>query len=391
MSGGVTSAGYTAKTVEEISGEIRDDLLSTIDANLDLSAENPMGQIVGIFSAKCAELWELGQVCYEAYNPDAAEGVALDNVCALSGTLRDPTTRSEVTCTLNLDAGTYLAGTLVANVVGAPDRTFRNKSIIVSSGGVQTGIIFESTEYGPIVANAGTLTAITAPVTGWNSITNPADCTLGKDEETDTHLRVKRQAELAQAGACTADALRAALLEVDGVLQVFVLENDTDVPDANGLPPHSFECIIFDGVSPAADDATIAAVIWANKPTGMRSFGSTSQSTTDSTGASQSVKFSRATSQAFYLTYTVTTTADYPVDGDDRVKAAAVAYANATLNLGVDIIALDFRYAARSITGVVDVPTFTLGFLPSPAGTANLAIAVREIGFLDTSQIVVNS
>ena len=81
----------------------------------------------------------------------------------------------------------------------------------------------------------------------------------------------------------------------------------------------------------------------------------------------------------------------YPVDGDDQVKAAAVAKGITALGLGDDVIALVFRAAALTVTGVIDVTAFTLGYTISPVGTSNLSVASREIAVVDTSRIVVNS
>lgn len=60
-----------------------------------------MGQIVTIFARQIVSAWEALATAYGAVDPNAAEGVLLDNICALIGAVREAATRSTVTCTLN--------------------------------------------------------------------------------------------------------------------------------------------------------------------------------------------------------------------------------------------------------------------------------------------------
>ncbi len=55
-------------------------------------------------------------------------------------------------------------------------------------------------------------------------------------------------------GNATPDAIRGDLLIVEGVLSVTVFENDTDITNAAGLPPHSLEGVVLQG-----DDVAVAA------------------------------------------------------------------------------------------------------------------------------------
>jgi hypothetical protein len=281
---------------------------------------------------------------------------------------------------------------MTANPVGQPGILWRNRDTVTSVGAGSYTAVFVSADYGPIVANAGTLTVITAPVSGWNTITNPLDATPGQLVEQDTPMRVRRKVELTKPGGCGVDSLRADLLDpskVPGVIQCVVLENTSMVTDGNGLPPKSFCAVIWDGVSPAADNVKIAQTIWNGHPSGVEAYGSTSANATDSTGVTRTVKFSRAPQKTVYLAYTLSVDATkFPVDGAAQVKAAAVAL-GATLVQGDDVIALKFRAVALGIAGVIDVTAFALDFTAAPVATANLVIAATEIATFDTSRITV--
>lgn len=389
MTAGVTSAGFTAKTVQEIVDELEQAELSTIDPALDLSPTEPLGQINGIFASKLAEVWELLAVAYNGFNPDAAEGFLLEALCALTGVKKEKQRKTLVLCTLNLAAGqSYVPGQLEAAIVGQ-DVHFVNKFAVTSTlAGNYPNIVFEATSYGPIAANAGTLNSIATPVSGWNSITNPANGVLGRFDETDTEVRARRKDELTAPGACTVDAIRADLLRVPAVLQALVFENTSLITDVNGVPGKAIECVIWD--NGAAVDADVRAKIWASKPSGIETYGSITGTTTDSTGALQTVKFSRATAKPVFFEFDVVTDSTFDVtNGPAAIRTAAKAIGD-KLKLGEDVYALRFRAAALSVAGVVDVTALRLGFTVSPVGTSNLVIAPREIATFSTGAMVVN-
>src|SRR5690554_2271522 len=93
---------------------------TNVDAALDLSANQPMGKMKPTVAKKAAEIWELGQFVYNCTNPDAAEGVQLANVCAISGTKREPARKSTVTLSCTMDAGATLPIGATAHVLGQP-------------------------------------------------------------------------------------------------------------------------------------------------------------------------------------------------------------------------------------------------------------------------------
>lgn len=391
MTYGLTPQGFIAPTIEEILEEIHEEILETIDPALNLAPDQPLGQITAIFAKKIVEAWELVGSLANAQNPDNAENFLLDNVSALTGTIRDPARKSAVFLDCDVNGSfSALAGSMTANVDGQPEVTFVNKADVGPlSAGVHS-IEFEATTVGPVAAPAGTLTEITIPVAGWNSCTNPLDAELGAFDETDEQLRIRREEERTAIGASTVDAIRADVLQVDGVQQCYVFENTTLEADGNGLPGKSIEVVIFDGNTPEAENAEVGQVVWGSKPSGSETYGAITQNVTDSTGVTRTVKFSRATVRQVWLEYDVTVDPNFfPVNGADLIKEAAATYAANYLNLGVDVFAVRFKAQALTVAGVLDVPALRLGFSASPVGTANLTITGREIGDVDTSRISV--
>ena len=240
-------------------------------------------------------------------------------------------------------------------------------------------------EAGAVQAPAGSLTVIETPVTGWTSVSNEADATVGNEIETDAELRLRQALTVQRSGAGTLEAIRADLLTLPDVETVLIFENTTLAVDAFGRPAKSFEVVIHGGA-----DADIAKTIWEDKPAGIEPYGSTTVATLDSMGFEHDIKFSRPTLVPIYLELDLTTTADYPADGDDRVKAQVMAYGE-SLNLGDDVIVYPWLVARLvNVPGIIDV-VVRIGTAADPTTDANVAVGTFQLASFDESRIIVVS
>lgn len=375
---GFSSTGFEVKTLEEILDEVAQEQIDSISEELDNGPESPLGHINASHANQDVKLWELGQEAYAACVPSQASGQALDDVCSITGTLRDPATYSQVNCNCTLAAGAYAAGALVAHPTGDPTARFANVAEVVSPGGLVSGILFRAEDTGPVRANAGTLTVIAQAVSGWTTVTNPLDAALGALAESDTALRQKRELELARRGSTTVDAIRADVLDVSGVTYCTVLENDTDATTANG-PPHSIQCVVEGGA-----DAVVAAAIWGSKAAGITAYGSDSENVTDSQGYVRAVGFTRPTTVTVYLNISLTADADTYV-GDAALKTALAEWGDENHSIGDDVIRSRVIAAVFELAGgVIDVTVLQIGTTEGGEVSANLTIAATERADFDT-------
>lgn len=389
---GVTDQGFSRKTQETILAELSDGARERIDPAIRTDAESVMGQILGLLSEPLAELWEVAEEVYRSNDPDAAEGDALDSISAISGTIRDPATRSAAWCDVDVDAGTYPAGTLRAHPVGHPESVFTSVADVVAAvDGTVSGVEFRSAQFGPVAAPAGTLNVIADPVTGWNSVTNPLDADLGRTREADSDLRIKREQELAVAGSATYEAILADVSALEKVTDVRLFVNDTDGTDDNGLPPHSIEVLVDDLADPEADD-TIAQAIFLTKAAGIRTVGSvTGTATSPTTGASFGIQFSRAVSVEVEAELVITL--DAGANQAVVVASVEVAVANQVdaTPIGGTVFLSDLVVAAESVSGVesVDLDTVAVGDTDSGAVVSNYELQPREKAAGDSSRVSV--
>lgn len=398
MTWGLTPQGFNLKPTTQIIDDINASLLANLSPTLNLTAASALGQVVGIAGADYGELWQLGQAVYSALDPDQAAGDQLASLALLTGTKKRAATPSVAkACTVNLDSGTYAIGALTAYPTNNPTSVFANLTAVTNSGATANfSVDFASVATGQILAPAGQLVIIASPVSGFNSITNPTDAIAGLPLETDPQLRVQRAAALQSGGGSTAGAIQSAIINQLGVaqggdvLQCTVLSNDSDATDGNGHPPHSFEAIVLGVVSDSNADNAVAATIAATRTAGDTAYGTNrSIVVTDSQGNPHTIGFTRPTTVPIYITITVQHDPTSPFTPTiASVQAALVSWAQASLGSGGQSVIIErVKSVALSVPGALDVTACFLGTAPSPSGTINVPISIRQIATLSSSNI----
>lgn len=357
---GLTTTGFTSKRLEDVRADLEADVKADAQFGADAKTGNDsvLGHLLGIVAIALAEAWEAAQALYDSFNPNNASGVALDNLCAVTGTTRTPATKTVATVTLSGTAGTVIsAGRLVSNSTTS-DTYVLTATVTLDGAGEGTGTV-EAETAGAKTAAIGEIDTIKTPVAGWSSVTNAAAATPGQDAETDADLRLRRLAELQAAGRGTLGAMRARLLQLTQVQQAQVLTNRTASTDGDGLPPHSFRAIVY----PTPTDApALAQLIYETSPLGIESDGDVAYTVTDDQGYLQTVKYSVALPLTITVEATLTTDHNYPADGDAQVEAAITARWSQLI--GEDVYQLPICAAIASVPGVVSA-SVSLGGLPA--------------------------
>lgn len=165
---------------------------------------------------------------------------------------------------------------------------------------------------------------------------------VGRDEETDDELRERVRESVGAAGSSTVNAISSALKQLDGVISVLIFENKTEVDNtgSGGLPPHSFEAVIFGG-----NDAEIAETIFEKKAATARDYGGangTAQSdtvTSDVTGQQFTINWSTPTEIA--VDFTLDIVVDETYIGNVALRDRIVRFVGGNLSDGTTAIGLD--------------------------------------------------
>lgn len=169
----------------------------------------------------------------------------------------------------------------------------RNNVLVLSEGlttdKVTTIANFYTEDYGKIILPYGIITKMIHNISGFDSVDNRLEPVYGRLEETDIELRQAYIAKSALRSNTMVDSIISELLNnVANIESASGYENDTDVTDARGLPPHSVEIIVEGG-----DEQEIASAILMRKAGGIWTHGSTKVSVPTAYGDAVDIRFNR--------------------------------------------------------------------------------------------------
>jgi uncharacterized phage protein gp47/JayE len=257
----------------------------------------------------------------------------------------------------------------------------------VSFESIGTVGLFECTDLGPISAPASTLIEIVTPADPTSAV-NLLPAMLGRLAETDVEARLRRLIYIRGLNGASAAAVGRRVLEVDDVSSCTVFENDGDVTDGDGRPPHSIECVISGG-----DDDALVQAIYEAKSAGVNTYGNTDGNALNSNDQVKVIYFSRPEPIYVWVRYTLTYDSEenFPVDGQDQVRAALEAYGPATFTLGRDLLVDKLKVPAYQVPGLALVgveiaTTSTPSGSPVYQGT-DIALTSRQLADFDGDRV----
>jgi len=263
-----------------------ENLIESVEGSGDLGPDVSTGDhtIVGMIlranSIELGELYGILQDIWNAGDPDAAEGVQLDNVNRLRGVVRNEARHSTATVTIT---GTPTTVVVAGSKVAIPNggEQWETDAEVTIPGGGSIDVTVTAINTGPIEAAIGAITDIIDGVSGWASVTNAAIAVVGADVEGDTAYRVR--SENGTTGSTTEEAIYTRLSEQDDIAAVVVTSNRGADTDALGTPGHTMWIVVYPST---ADQQNIAEVIWgeAGAAGGIGFRGAVTKEVTDANG-----------------------------------------------------------------------------------------------------------
>lgn len=257
---------------------VDDKLRSLFGTNVVLDDETVVGQLVGTLALALAQVDERAVEVVNGFNLNTAVGEQLDALGSVIALYRNEARSSTVTLTVTSTASTTIpAGSRVRATEGSPE--FATDADVVLTGEGSATVNATAVETGLIEAAAGTLREIVNPVRGWSGVTNAAAAVPGRARETDTAYRRRFQTAYAHLGRDGLENIRSAVLNVNGVKDVRVEENNTaaSVRESHypvAIPAHSLYIVVdYQGstapVEGSALEERVGRAILESKPAGV--------------------------------------------------------------------------------------------------------------------------
>ena len=324
----VTSAGLITKSLTEIEADLENGFKSIYGADINLDQNSPDGQMIGIFAQAVADLLDLITQVYNSFDPDAAEGAALDARVAINGIERNGGTYSTTDVTITVDRAMTLngldsSGTPFTVADDAGNQFYLvSEQIIVGAGAVAYS--FRAVDIGAVDIQQNTITSQVTVVMGVTAVNNPdAADVIGVDEESDADLKLRRNVSLSVAANNSLDTMRANILDVAAVTDAYVWENHTNAADLFAIAGNTMWAIVEGG-----EDQDIAQVIYSKRSAGCGMEGAEAVLVDKSNGENFEVLFDRPTYVPLYIHFTLTAKSAGDTYDEATVKAALVAGLN---------------------------------------------------------------
>ncbi|KZQ64990.1 baseplate J/gp47 family protein [Klebsiella aerogenes] len=372
LSATVTAEGISAPDYQTILSTVTGYFQQIYGSDAYIDPDSKDGQLIALVALAIHDANNTAIQVYNSFSPSTGIGVGLSSNVKINGIERREATNSTVDLLLTGTAGTSITNGSVKDANGVIWNLPPTVSIGIDGTIVATATCANS---GAIAALAGTVNKINTPTRGWSSANNPLAATVGTAAEKDSELRIRQSQSVALPSLTPFEAVDGAIANIKGVSRHKLYENDQDVPDANGLPPHSIAAIVEGG-----DATEIANTIRGVKDQGTTPYGSTIISVPDKYGSPHPVGFSRPVDVPIFVSITIEPLTGYTSQVGNEIKAAVAAYIN-SLAIGANVV-ISRVYSPANL-GVVsggnsryyDITELLIGTSAATVAAANVVIA----------------
>lgn len=383
----ISSAGITAPAYSDILDFLKSKYQAIYGADTYLEDDSQDGQLLAIFASSINDANAVAISVYNAFSPSTAQGANLSSVVKINGIARAVPSASTVDVTIVGVVGTTITNGVVQDT-NQVKWDLPATVTIPPAGQITVTATCETT--GAVSAAAGTVTTIATPTRGWQTVTNASAAAMGNPVEEDADLRVRQSSSTALPSLTVLDGIIGAVKAVTGVTRVAAYENDTNVIDSNGLPPHVISLVVEGG-----DATAIANAIAAKKTPGGGTYGTTQVVVTDVYSIPHPINFFRPTPQAITAVVNLKALAGYSSAVGTRVQQAISDYVNSVAIGGGSAGAVEWDACIAAAKGVVGGNTFKITSLtisgPGGAGAPDVPLAFNQSATCAPSSVIVNA
>lgn len=379
----LTGAGFTRTRLDERLATLQAAMRGIFGQDIDLDPDTIDGQTLGIFAESISNIDQLAEDVYHSFNPNSATSRALSRLVMLNGIKRIEGTYSVVDVLCVGQYGTVIpAGSLIRSTSTRAQFKTLTPVTIPAEGQIVVGCqaVVKGAQIGP----ANTITKIDTPIYGWQTVNNPLAATVGRAEETDEQLRLRRARSTSTPAQSIIDSMYGAIANIPEVVQCEVWDNPTGSIDANGLPPHSINAVVEGGLT-----ADIAAQIYARKSMGAQLVGAVTSTVNDSRGNPHVIRFDRPVDVPIYVVLNVLAMPGWPTDGADRLKTQLLTWTLANQRIGKPVIHSRL-YDTLNTVPAHSITTMFLGTAAAPTLEDDVPIAFNALPRFDAARITVN-
>lgn len=297
----LASAGMEVAEFVDVRDAIIKRYKEVYGSDIDLSTASADGVFVNDIALIINNILQVMKSLYSNLDVDTASGVYLDALCRLANVSRMSATKSTaslIVTSLLTSGDPVTFGDVDENGNVLNQLTFVDKAgtewisnaSITLAPGESAELKVTCEETGPVDAPAGWI-AQTLLVMNLK-VEQKDDAIRGNNEETDTELRKRRAQSSGANGISVLESLVGALLEVTGIEDVRIYNNNTlleqTAEDGTKIAAHNMYVILRQQKGLNIADATIGELIYTKLTPGIKTTASTAE---DTNGEAKSYEF----------------------------------------------------------------------------------------------------
>lgn len=377
--------GLIIQNLAEILAERENNLKSFLGDDFIISGESVVANLQLADADRELSIQELLLYIASQLDPDQAEGIWLDYICALNNITRYRATKSTIPVIVSGSVNTSKnIGELII-VNESTDEYYTNiEPIVIEEDGTDS-VMFQATSFGPITNLISDNFYLKTPSLGITGVAYDTSRTgvVGRNTETDAELRLRRANSVTYTASSILSSIKSAVASLSNIQGLQVYENDT-MQTKEGLPPKSFEIVVQGG-----DDDEIAQAILSKKPVGIQAFGNTVVEVTDEDLNIFEVGFTRPTEVPISLTITFTSGQTQSQDWKDSLKTELVEEFKKIYTVGESVYAYNLYYVLNKHPEIINVTNLKVSKTSSISWSDTVAIQKRELAQLVADNITI--
>lgn len=344
-----------------------------------LESDSQDGQWIAILALAMYDTMQVASAVYNSFSPLTAQSDALTRNVKINGIRRLSPSFSTVDVQIIGQAGSIITNGQVEDIIG---QKWRLPATVTIPVGGEITVTATAVQIGSISALPNTVTKITTPTIGWQSVNNLTAAAQGDPVESDAQLRRRQTNSTMIPSQTVMEGIVGAVASIEGVSRYRGYENDTATTNADGVPRNSISIIAEGG-----DSAQIAEAISNKKPAGTGTYGSTSVTVYDQYDVPNTINFYRPTIATISVEVSLTARSGYLNTTAGLIQLAISQYLD-KLQIGDDIYISKLYVPANllnnsELANTFDVTQVRIKKNSGSFGTSNITLAFNEIALCD--------
>lgn len=313
---GVVIADY-----QQVRATLVEQFKNIYGSDIDLSTSSADGIYIETLSLIINNILQTVKSMYANLDTRTATGQFLDMLCALTNVMRKPATKSTVYVTIKgLSANeSFLVGNQLV-LLDKNGTTWTCEPFTADENGEAT-VLAKCDEFGPVKAEVGWLYTTLQMLAGV-TITMQSEAIPGTWKESDAQLRARRDSVLSMRSTSVLEGIVASLLNVSGILDVQIYNNDTlaaiTAKDGTSIPKNAIYIALRKNPNIAIANNVLGSIIYEKKTPGVH----TTETTSLTTGVVKSYNYPTSLSISQEVTWKECT----PINPTIRIEVAPKNY-----------------------------------------------------------------